>query len=99
MRPLLPISVDDTALLEDGSYGLGRLSAVSDPLLSLLLVDLDGCGIGEGVVVAELLDKAAVARASRVSDNYSVKSSLLGSHSSESDLYHFSFPPEILMLG
>src|SRR5487761_1001360 len=51
---------DDTLDLEESGYSLGRLRSLADPLESPLAVDLDGGGVGAGVVTADVLDEPPV---------------------------------------
>jgi len=46
------------ALFEQAAHGVGGLSAVLEPMLGAFVVDLYIGGIGEGIVIAKLLNKA-----------------------------------------
>ena len=54
--------VEDAFALQEADDGVGRLGADSHPVLHLVGVDDDGGGIGEGVVMAYLLDDGAIPR-------------------------------------
>ena len=49
-------------LLQQSANGIGRLSAVVDPVLGTLQIHLDLLVLCQGIVVTELLDASAVAR-------------------------------------
>ena len=65
---LLPVAGD----LEDRGDRLGRLRADAEPVLRALGVDLDERGVLVRVVLADLLDRAAVALGARVGDDDAV---------------------------
>ena len=66
----------------------GRLGAVVEPVARALLVDHDHRGIGLRVVMADRLDRAAVARRAAVGDDDAPDRVLSRTHPSESDSYH-----------
>ena len=51
---------EDTLVGEDTAAGVRRLSTGAEPVEGSLVVDLDGCGVGVGVVDADLLDVTSV---------------------------------------
>src|SRR4029453_16095466 len=61
-------------------HRLGRLGTLGQPGRRLLGVDLDLGGLVVGVVDAEVLEEAPVARAARVGDDDAVEGGLLGAH-------------------
>ena len=63
---LLPVTSD----VEQLEYGLGRLSADAKPVLSAVRLDLDGRGLGVGVVGTDLLDDLAVTLLARIDDHH-----------------------------
>ena len=91
-------SVNDSTLLQEGLYSLGGLCAVTEPLLCLLCVDLDFCGLGQGVVVTDLLNETTVSGRTAVCNDHAVEGSLLRTQSSQSHFYcHDLFPPKIIL--
>ena len=66
---LLPVA-GDVQQLEDG---LGRLSADAEPVLSAIRLDLDGRGLGVGVVGTDLLDDLAVTLLAGIDDHHTVE--------------------------
>src|SRR5699024_6896141 len=70
---------------------VGGLGAVGQPLLGLVGVDLDDAGLLGGVVVADLLDEAAVAGKAAVGNNNAVEGGFLGAHTAQTDLDHGKF--------
>ena len=51
---------ENTLVGEDAAAGVRRLSACAEPVEGSLGVDLDGCGIGVGIVGSDLLDVTSV---------------------------------------
>ena len=54
------MELKDAFLFEKSLDGIGRLSAVGDPLLCLLCVYLNHNGGNDGILGANLLDESAV---------------------------------------
>ena len=55
-----------TLVRKDAASGQCGLGAYIEPAESTLLIDDDGCGVGVGVVRADLLDVTSVARCAGV---------------------------------
>src|SRR4029079_2915234 len=79
---LLPVTGD----LQQRGDGLGRLGAVAEPVLRTLAVDLDDRGLLGGVVLADLLDRTAIALGARVHDDDAVERCTDLAHALQSDL-------------
>ena len=79
---LLPVA----GHLEDRQHLLGGLGAHSEPVLRTLGVDLDVRGVHGGVVLADLLDRAAVALRAGVGDDDAVVRGADLAHALEADL-------------
>ena len=65
--------VNDAVLLEKSLNSLCGLCAVLDPSVSLVSVDLNLCGVGEGVVVTDLLDESTVSGRTAVCNDYTIE--------------------------
>ena len=65
--------VQYTLETKDGTYGVGGLGAVFQPLVSAFAVQFDGGRNGEGVVRTDFLDETAVARCTTIGYNNVVK--------------------------
>ena len=66
--------------------GVGGLGALGDPGVNLLEVNLDGLGVGQGVVAAHLLDVTAIARHAAVGDDDAIVRTLLGTVTGQTNL-------------
>src|SRR5438128_10145643 len=84
---LLCTSLKDSLPLQEAARRFARLRALLQPLLHFVDVDLDLHWLGHRVVVAEVLDEAAVARRSRVRHHETVEGMLLRPHPPQPDLY------------
>src|SRR5690606_17554772 len=71
---------------QDLGHGLGRLGAVLQPVERALVVDEDGRGIVERVVLPQVLDEPTVARRTRVRSDDAVVGTLLGAFTAETEL-------------
>src|SRR4029079_3079126 len=75
--------------VEEAQDAVGRLGALGEPGLDLLVVENDAGGIVLGlhrVVGADLLDEAAVARGARIGNDDAVIGTLLRTTTGETDL-------------
>src|SRR5690606_7465217 len=81
-------TLGNASLVEEAQNAIGRLSALSDPVLDALFVQNDAvCILGEHRVPgAELFQKTAVARSAGVCQNDMVEGTLLGACASKPDL-------------
>src|SRR3989440_12121389 len=84
---LLCTSLKDSLPLQQAARRLARLCALLQPLLHFFHVDLDLDRVGHRVVVAEVLDEAAVARRARVRHHEAVEGVFLRPHPPQPDLY------------
>ncbi len=74
---------DDVDEVRDG---VGRLGALSDPLVDLLEIELNGLGGGQRVVATNQLDEATIATGAAVSDDNAVVRTLLGTVTGQANL-------------
>src|SRR5256712_13092653 len=84
---LLCTSLKDSLPLQQAARRLAWLCALLQPLLHFIHVDLDLDRFLHGVVVPEVLDKAAVARRARVRHHEAVEGVFLRPHPPQPDLY------------
>src|SRR5699024_2409060 len=86
------------SLLQQLTDSVSGLSAVGEPLLGLVGIDVDNAGLLGGIVVADLLDEAAIAGKAAVGNNNAVEGSFLGAHAAQTNLNHCKFL-QILVYG
>lgn len=72
--------------LDQGSDGVGELSALGLPVGDLLEVEVDGLGGGHRVVAANLLDDTTVTRGAGIGDDDTVVRTLLSAVTSKANL-------------
>src|SRR5437899_6582189 len=84
---LLCTSLKDSLPLQQAARRFAGLRALLQPLHNFVHVDLDLHGFRHRVVVPEMLDKAAVARRSRVRHHETVEGVFLRPHPPQPDLY------------
>ena len=82
------LGLSSASLLNHGSDGLGRLSAVADPLVNLLEVDGVVNTFSHGVVGTHLVNEVAIAASAAVNDNDFVVRTVLGPLAVETNCYH-----------
>ena len=78
-------------LFQQSLHGLSGLCAGLDPSLCTLGVHLDGSGLLQGIIGADLFDETAVAGIPGVGNHDTIEGVLLGAHSAKSDLNHVTF--------
>src|SRR5689334_7495218 len=96
--PLLLLGRNDAGVAEQSEDGVGRLRALREPGAGLLGVDVDLDRFRPRVVVADRLDRAAVARGARVGDDHAVGRLLrrADARQPDPDCHGLLLPPELL---
>src|SRR5436309_2606670 len=85
--------------LEELRDRVGRLSALAEPVLDLVLVELDRRRLGLGVVAPDDLDEPAVARRARIGHHDAVDRVLLRAHPRQSHSHCHLLPRLSLRLA
>ena len=66
----LEVTTEQNAFIgEDATHGVARLSTILHPFDSAVEIELDGGGIGQRIVGAQLLDKFSIARCTTIRNN------------------------------
>lgn len=73
---------------KDTCDGLGRLSAIPEPMTDAIILQCDGRWIGQRVVKPNLLDEPSVTWRTGFRGHNTVTGALLGTHASESKFNH-----------
>ena len=77
------------SLLEQDGDALGELGAVADPIVDAIALQVNGRGVGAGVVGSDNFDRTAVAGAVLFNHNDAVVGLFARSNTRETDHQHF----------
>ena len=74
-----------TRLLDHGVHRIGRDSALADPVINAVELEIDGVALGLGRVGAEVFDGVAIATRTGFSDNHAIERLMHGANLGETN--------------